>query len=93
MKSVKENREKRKIMNERKITTEEIQTWALDYMINGVATGLEGSEIEMVDKVMKRFGIEGVQPIEETPNPYFSRYPFFGEPCGVEDGIVAYRND
>lgn len=64
-------------------TTEKIPTWAISAIINDDRTGLEDSEIDMIEKWFESTGYDYVC----TPNgePYFSPYPAFGLASDVYD--------
>ncbi len=74
-------------------TTEAVPTWALNYMINGAATGLTDAEIAMVDNIMQANKIQIVSPCyneEGNAEPYFTYYPWFGLPAECEDCDILY---
>lgn len=76
-------------MNHREAYTEAVPTWALCYIVNGDATGLEEDEINMIDNWMRKARIEIVSPRDE--DPYFTHYPAFGLPTDVMDCDVIYK--
>lgn len=71
--------------------TEPIPTWALCYLINGDRTGLNDTELAMIDKW---YADNKVQTITTAPEnkgncyPYFSHFPAFGLASEVVDCIV-----
>ena len=71
--------------------TEPITTWALCYLINGDRTGLNDTELAMIDKW---YADNKVQTITTAPenegntHPYFSHFPAFGLASEVVDCIV-----
>ena len=71
--------------------TEPIPTWALCYLINGDRTGLNDTELAMIDKW---YADNNVQTITTTPenegstHTYFSHFPAFGLASEVVDCIV-----
>lgn len=72
---------------------EKVPTYALCYLVNGDATGLTEQEVNEIDSLLREQSVELVctpEPDEEW-HPYFSRYPWFGEPCEVIDCDVVYR--
>lgn len=74
-------------------TTEAVPTWALNYMINGDATGLTDAEIAMVDNIMQAHKIQIVSPVynkEGYAEPFFTYYPLFGLPAECEDCNILY---
>lgn len=69
-----------------KTTTEKIPTYALPYLINGDAEGLNDVEISMIDEWLEKSGITDVVcPTDETYQPYFTGYPAFGLPSEIVD--------
>lgn len=61
-----------------------IPVWAMSYLINNDASGLEDGEIQQVDEFMACYYAMG-HVIIGTPdeNHYFSTCPAFGLPCDV----------
>ena len=70
-------------------TIEKIPTWALCYIINGDASGLEDEDVKMVDDFCSQFPGAIYCPIRINDDGdfdvYFSRYPAFGLACDVVD--------
>ena len=77
-----------KIQNQKGI--EQIPSWALDYLINGVKDGLSSEEIAEIETWRREANIYDVCP-PENENDYFCRYPAFGEPSSVYDCVCFYR--
>lgn len=69
---------------------EEIPTWALNYLINGTTDNLSRAEIEEIDNWRRKARIYDVAAPEGEP--YFCRYPAFGEPTDVYDCVCLYNN-
>jgi len=77
-----------------------IPTWALCYLVNADASGLEDGEQEMVDKYMEQFYKEAKEKgghvifspeadeNGENKESYFTWNPEFGLACDVEDCTV-----
>ena len=72
-----------------------VPTYALSYLVNGDASGLEDNDQTNIDKWFEQFATEakncGGQVIFSTPDngePYFSHCPEFGLACDVEDCTV-----
>ena len=76
-------------------SVEQIQTYALPYLVNGDNTNLNQQEINEIDTILKTRKIELVCPMSDSVEggiqPYFSRFPMFGKPTEVEDCIVITR--
>ena len=73
-------------------TIEKIPDWALCYIINGDASGLEDEDIEMVDKFCEQFPGAIYSPITNEDGdiePYFTSYPAFGLACDVVDTEIV----
>ena len=66
--------------------TEKIPAYALSYLVNGDASGLEERELETIDSFMDKFSMLG--PVIVSPQDseeYFTHTPAFGLPCMVVD--------
>lgn len=70
-------------MKRKSETIEKIPTWALCYIINGDASGLEDEDIEMVDDFCSQF--PGAIYCPKTEEGYFTTRPAFGLACDVVD--------
>lgn len=71
--------------------TEPIPTWALCYLINGDRTGLNESELAMIDKWYADNKVQSITTAHENEgntHPYFSHFPAFGLASEVVDCIV-----
>ena len=62
---------------------ERVPSWALPYLVNGDASGLEESEIKMIDAWRELSHYEIISPRDEAE--YFSSVPAFGLACDVLD--------
>lgn len=60
---------------------ERIPTWALGYIINGVASALTEEDLKMVDNWLEQSGYEIISPIDYDES--FTHYPAFGLPSTV----------
>lgn len=72
-------------------TVEPIPTWALCYLINGDRTGLNESELAMIDKWYADNKVQSITTATENEGncyPYFSHFPAFGLASEVVDCIV-----
>jgi hypothetical protein len=70
----------------------QLPCWALSYLVNGDASGLENDEQAQVDAWAEQFyreakSLGGYVVITEAPDGdrYFSHSPEFGLPCNCED--------
>lgn len=71
---------------------EPIPTWALGYLINGDATGLEDEELEIIKTWIEKNNVYDVaSPSGDESQPYFSYYPAFGKASEVEDCTVFFK--
>ena len=71
--------------------TEPIPTWALCYLINGDRTGLNDTELAMIDKWYADNKVQSITTAPENEGncyPYFSHFPAFGLASEVVDCIV-----
>ena len=71
--------------------TEPIPTWALCYLINGDRTGLNDTELAMIDKWYADNKVQTITTAPENESncyPYFSHIPAFGLASEVVDCIV-----
>ena len=68
--------------------TEPIPTWALCYLINGDRTGLNDTELAMIDKWYADNKVQSITTAPENEYPYFSHFPAFGLASEVVDCIV-----
>lgn len=71
--------------------TEPIPTWALCYLINGDRTGLNESELAMIDKWYADNKVQSIATAPENKwntHTYFSHFPAFGLASEVVDCIV-----
>ena len=64
-------------------TIEKIPSWALEWLINGDASGLDDSEMSMIDKWLGDNLCLYVCPPASDAEPYFTSHPAFGLPCEV----------
>ena len=68
-----------------------IPSWALSYIINSDASGLDDDEISQVDRYMAQFETEAksvggyIIIVASQDEPYFSKWPEFGLACNVVD--------
>lgn len=69
----------------RKISTEEIPTYALPYLINGDPTGLDDEDIKNADRFCESFCSKGALIFDPNGEPYFSHCPAFGLASDVID--------
>lgn len=73
---------------------EQIPTWALPYIINDDASGLNDEEIELVKEFYSSYEKNGLHIEIVSPHDdeygYFSHYPAFGLPTNVIDCDVLY---
>ena len=73
------------------IMTEPIPIWALCHLINGDRTGLNESELAMIDKWYTDNKLQSITTAPEdegNTHPYFSHFPAFGLASEVVDCIV-----
>lgn len=72
----------------KKISTEKIPTWALDYLINDDAAGLTEKQVKEVDAFCDSFQ-NGNSLIFDLPDidvsEYYTTTPAFGKPADVLD--------
>lgn len=71
--------------------TEPIPAWALCYLINGDSTGLNESELAMIDKWYADNKVQTVTTVTEKEGnccPYFSHFSAFGLATEVVDCVV-----
>lgn len=66
---------------------EQIPSWAINAIINDDCTGLEYSEIDLIQRWFKDTGYDYV--CTPDSDPYFTNYPAFGLPCDVYDCICV----
>lgn len=69
---------------------EQIPEWAICYIVNGDATGLEDEEIQQIDSWIRNNRATIYPPID---GPYFCHYPAWGLASDVYDCIVDYDYD
>jgi hypothetical protein len=64
-----------------------LPSWAMSYIINNDASGLEDYEIRQVDEYLDRFYQMGsvVVGYNENEEPFFCSRPAFGLACDVLD--------
>ena len=64
-----------------------IPVWAMSYLIDGDASGLEGFEKKQVDGFMKTYEAMGIVTVgyNENEEPFFCSHPAFGLACAVLD--------
>ena len=64
-----------------------IPTWAICYLVNSDASGLDAEDKKTVDEWVERTRNGGRIDVCPPPDaePYFTRYPAFGLACDVED--------
>ena len=77
------------------VTTEQVPEWAMNYLFNGDASGLEEEEIQMVDQWEQQMLEAGydlglMEPVSDEP--YFSYYPAFGKGCNVYDVAIREKS-
>lgn len=77
------------------VTIEQVPDWAINYLFNGDASGLEEEEIQMVDQWEKQMLESGydlglMEPVSNEP--YFSHYPAFGKGCMVYDIAIREKS-
>lgn len=74
-----------------KIFSARIPTWALGYLVNSDAGGLDAEDRKTVDEWVERTRNGGRIDVCPPPDgePYFSSYPAFGLACDVEDCDVV----
>ena len=70
---------------------ERVPVWALCYIINGDPSGLEDSDISLVDSWLAGSEYEIISPRAE--DPYFSTVPAFGLASDVVDCDCLIRQD
>lgn len=69
---------------------EKIPTWALSAIINGDNTGLEDSDIKLIEDWFAETGYDDIVcPTDEEYQPYFTHYPAFGKATDVVDCICV----
>lgn len=66
--------------------TEKIPSYALSYVVNGDASGLEEKDLETIDSFMDKFFMLGTVIVSpQDSEEYFTDNPAFGLPCMVVD--------
>ena len=70
-----------------KIFSARIPTWAICYLVNADASGLDAEDKKTVDEWVERTRNGGRIDVCPPPDaePYFAPYPAFGPACDVED--------
>lgn len=66
---------------------EKIPSWAISAIIYDDYTGLEDSEIDLIQRWFEDTGYDYVCTTDS--DPYFTNYPAFGLPCDVYDCICV----
>ena len=66
---------------------EKIPTWAISAIINDDWTGLEDSDIDLIQRWFEYTGYDHI--CTPKSDPYFTNYPAFGLPCDVYDCICV----
>lgn len=67
-------------------TIEKIPTYALPYLINGDAEGLNDIDMLNINEWLENSGVkEVICPTDEEYSPYFTGYPAFGLATEVVD--------
>lgn len=66
--------------------------WALSYVVNGDASGIEPEDKKQVDNYMRQYEgrghVEVCLPAEDNWESHFSWSPEFGLPCDVVDCTI-----
>ena len=62
---------------------ERVPSWALPYLVNCDASGLDENEVQMIDAWLALSHYEIISPRDEAE--YFSSVPAFGLACDVLD--------
>lgn len=80
-------------MTDMETGVEKVPTYAQGYLVNGDATGLTEQEVNQIDSLLREQAVELVCPpsSDEEWHPYFSSYPWFGQPYEVIDCDIVYR--
>ena len=73
-----------------------IPSWSLSYLINSDASGLEDSEIELIDEWIDSLDYHSlvfdIVGDDEYLDPFFTSHPEFGLPCDcVECNLYGYK--